>query len=450
MRSPWSWVIVVLIAVSAAAPLIAGDRPYALYGDAVDGWRLPLLRSFSIADWLWLIAPLQIVLSWRAAGNAQRDRWARARWLIAAAVAVALLPVAVSGVRATGGDGWIDALAGRDARWWIGSAALLIAAVAAGVIARRCSRSAAINSVMSMGLATFLLLGLAARCATVDRPVIDATDDRALVNNGNAIGFLPPIAHGWDDVALEHRLQTPGYASHADRMHLLGTDDVGADVAARLIHGTRIAVTVGLVSAALAVGIGAALGLLMGYFGGLIDLLGMRLVELLLAVPRLFLILSVIVFLPSRDSDVMLAALVLVIGLTGWMRPARLMRAEVMRLRRAEYVLAARAIGTPTIMLLGRHLLPIAAAPVLVDGGFAAASAILIETNLSFLGLGVQPPQPSWGAMLEQAIDPSTGVIHWWLAAAPTALILFTVLACNGLSEALRRRLHGRGVGNTT
>lgn len=245
----------------------------------------------------------------------------------------------------------------------------------------------------------------------------------------------PWVASGWDDVHLDQRYQPPC------EEHLLGTDNAGADVAARLIHGTCVAVIVGGLSAGLALMIGIATGLAMGYFGGWIDLLGMRIIELFMAVPRLFLVIAVIVFLPVRESGASLIALVLVIGLTGWMRPARLMRAETLRVRGEDYILAARAMGLSRGSIVARHILPNAIAPVLVDGAFLVASAILMETNLSLLGLGVKAPMPSWGSMLAQAIDHSTGDFYWWLAVGPGAMILLTLLSCHALAERLRVRL---------
>jgi len=264
-----------------------------------------------------------------------------------------------------------------------------------------------------------------------------------LVTLALAAIFAPLMAGEVNAVRLDQRLQPPGRSADGG-MHLLGTDAVGSDVASRLVHGCRVAVAVGAASAGIAIGLGAMIGVLMGYFGGLVDLLGMRMIELIMAVPRLFLVLAIVVFLPSRDSSHLLVALILVIGLTGWMRPARLMRAEVMRIREMEYVAAARATGVSTVSLLGRHVLPNAIGPVLVEAGFAVASAILMETNLSFLGLGVRPPQPSWGLMLSDAVDRSTGAFYWWLAVGPGALILCTVGSCNALAEHLRRRLAGR------
>jgi len=255
--------------------------------------------------------------------------------------------------------------------------------------------------------------------------------------------LLAPLMTGdINDVQLDQRLQPPGRTADGE-LHLLGTDAVGSDVAMRLLGGCRVAVAVGGLSAGLAIGLGAVVGLVMGSFGGLADLLGMRLIEVVMAVPRLFLVLAIVVFLPSRDSGQLLIALILVIGLTGWMRPARLMRAEVLRVRESDYVAAARATGVSAPSLLLRHVMPNAVGPVLVETGFAVAAAILMETNLSFLGLGVRPPQPSWGLMLSGAIDRSTGAFHWWLAVGPGVLILCTVLSCNALAESLRRRLTG-------
>lgn len=253
-----------------------------------------------------------------------------------------------------------------------------------------------------------------------------------------AAACAPLIGRGWNEVHLDQRYEGPS------PFHLLGTDNAGADAASRLIYASRVAVIVGGLSAGVSLLIGIVAGLGMGYFGGWVDLIGMRVIELFMATPRLFLVIAVVVFLPARSSGVSLAALVGVIGMTGWMRPARLMRAETLRVRSEDYVWAARAMGLSRRSILARHILPNGIAPVLVDGGFMIASAILMETNLSFLGLGVQAPTPSWGSMLAQAIDHSTGDVYWWLAIGPGVMILLTVLSCHGIAEGMRVRLSRR------
>lgn len=221
-------------------------------------------------------------------------------------------------------------------------------------------------------------------------------------------------------------------------IHLLGTDDVGSDVAARLIHATRVALSIGFVSTGIAVLIGITFGAAMGYFGGWVDILGMRIIEIFMAIPRLFLLLTVIAFIPPQWNQYMLYAMMAVIGALSWMDPARFIRAEFMRLRDQEFVQSARACGLPVRSILFKHMLPNGVTPVLVDASFTVAAAIFIETGLSFLGLGIKPPGSSWGQMLSGAVDPASGVFHWWLAILPGIMIFLTVFALNLIGDALR------------
>jgi ABC-type dipeptide/oligopeptide/nickel transport system permease subunit len=221
-------------------------------------------------------------------------------------------------------------------------------------------------------------------------------------------------------------------------IHLMGTDGSGSDVASRLIHATRVALSIGFVSTGIALSIGIFIGALMGYFGGWVDIAGMRTIEIFMAIPRLFLLLTIIAFIPPQWNDYMLYAMMAVLGLTGWMGAARFIRAEFMRLRGQDFVQAAQACGLPTRSVLFRHMLPNGVTPVLVDASFGVAAAIFIETGLSFLGFGIKPPAPSWGKMLSEAVDPSTGVFYWWLAIFPGIMIFLTVFAFNLIGDSLR------------
>jgi len=221
-------------------------------------------------------------------------------------------------------------------------------------------------------------------------------------------------------------------------IHLLGTDENGSDVAARLVRATRVALSIGFVSTGIAIVIGVTMGALMGYFGGWVDILGMRIIEIFMAIPRLFLLLTVIAFIPPSLNEYMLYAMMAVIGAFSWMNSARFIRAEFMRLRDQDFVQAAKACGLPVRSILFRHMLPNGVSPVLVDASFGVAAAIFIETGLSFLGFGIRPPDPSWGQMLSKAVDPTTGVFYWWLAICPGILIFLTVFSFNLIGDALR------------
>lgn len=225
------------------------------------------------------------------------------------------------------------------------------------------------------------------------------------------------------------------------RAHLLGTDELGRDVLSRMVHGARISLKVGFVAVGIATAVGLVVGLAAGFYGGWVDAVLMRLVDLMLCFPTFFLILSVIAFLEPSIYNIMA-----VIGLTGWMGVARLVRAETLSLRERDFVAAARAQGASDLRIIVRHILPNALAPVLVAATLGVAGAILTESALSFLGIGVQPPTPSWGNMLTAGKDNIE--FAWWLSLYPGLAILLTVLGYNLLGEGIRDavdpRLRGR------
>jgi len=219
-------------------------------------------------------------------------------------------------------------------------------------------------------------------------------------------------------------------ASRPDRLHWFGTEENGADVLSRMIHASRIALGIGFVATGIAMLIGILIGGLMGYFSGIADIIGMRLVEIFEAIPTLFLLLTFVAFF-GRSLYLMMV----IIGLTSWPAYARYIRAEFLRLRQQEFVQAAIACGLPLRSILFRHMLPNGVAPILVAASFGVASAILAEATLSFLGLGLVD-DPSWGQMLNQAVQAST--FNWWMAVFPGGAIFLTVFAYNLIGEALR------------
>ena len=219
--------------------------------------------------------------------------------------------------------------------------------------------------------------------------------------------------------------------------HWLGTDTLGRDVLSRIIYGAQVSLKVGFVAVGLATLIGLLIGALAGYYGHWVDNILMRLVDLMLCFPVFFLILAVIAVLGPSIWNIMV-----IIGLTSWMGVARLVRAEFLSLREREFIVAARALGASDSRLIWRHLLPNALTPVMVSATLMIAGAILTESALSFLGLGVQPPTPSWGNILTEG--QANIEIAWWLSVFPGLAILVTVMSYNLLGEGIREAIDPR------
>lgn len=247
------------------------------------------------------------------------------------------------------------------------------------------------------------------------------------------ISLLAPVIAPYDPTAID----VYNVLSPPSKTHLLGTDDLGRDLLSRIIWGSRVSLKVGFVAAGIAIMIGVIIGSVSGFYGGKIDAILMRFVDIMLAFPTFFLILAVIAILEPNIFTIMA-----VIGVTSWMDVARLVRAEFLSLKERDFVDAARAIGISHRRLIFRHILPNALSPVFVAATFGVAGAILIESGLSFLGLGVQPPDPSWGNILTAGKDNIE--IAWWLSLYPGLAILVTVLSYNLVGEGLRDALDPR------
>ncbi len=243
--------------------------------------------------------------------------------------------------------------------------------------------------------------------------------------------LFPPIPFSPNDYDLDYVITPPSWS------HLLGTDDTGRDLLSRLIYGTRISLSIGVVAVSIYITIGVFLGSLAGYFGGWVDILISRLIEVMICLPVLFVIIAIVAYLPQSIYNIMF-----VIGVTGWAGVARLVRGEFLRVRNIDYVSAAKALGFTTPRIIFRHVLPNALAPVFVSATFGVAVAILVESSLSFLGLGVPPNVASWGSILAKAREllPS----GWWITTFPGLAIFITVTTINLVGEGLRDAMDPR------
>jgi peptide/nickel transport system permease protein len=246
----------------------------------------------------------------------------------------------------------------------------------------------------------------------------------------SAIAIFAPLLSPYDPSQINvHSLLMPPSGAH-----LLGTDSLGRDILSRMIYGARISLSIGLIAVGIATIIGLTLGSFAGFYGGLIDAVIMRFVDIMLCFPTFFLILAVVAILEPSIFNIMI-----IIGLTSWMGPARLIRGEILSLKEREFIQAERAIGASNFRIITRHLIPNAIGPVLVNATLGIAGAILLESGLSFLGLGVQPPASSWGNILIES--KSTLGVAWWITVFPGVAILVTILGFNFIAEGLKEKL---------
>ena len=258
-----------------------------------------------------------------------------------------------------------------------------------------------------------------------------------------AFAVVVAIAAPWispakpTQIDLRARLAPPVWLEGGKPNHLLGSDNVGRDVLSRVIWGSRISLTVGAAAALLGMVLGSTLGLLAGYFGGWVDAVISWLINVQLAFP--FTLLAIFLLGTVGGG---FAAVVVVLALATWVNYARIVRGQVLAIREQDYVLAARAVGVPTLRTLVRYILPNAAAPIVVVASFSTAQAILTQAALSFLGVGIDPSVPSWGAMLDEGRNYLQSA--WWIAVFPGLAIALTVLGANLLGDGLRDWLDPR------
>jgi peptide/nickel transport system permease protein len=249
------------------------------------------------------------------------------------------------------------------------------------------------------------------------------------------IAILAPFLATHDPNAQENIVQTRYQAPGAQ--FVLGTDKFGRDVLSRIIYGSRISLSIGFVAVGLAITLGTFLGAIAGYFGGKLDWIIMRAVDVIIAFPRLFIILTLIAIYSPQ-----IWLIIAVLGATSWMGVARLVRGQILSLKEQEFVQATRALGLPAARVIFRHVLPNTMSPVIVAATLMIGDVILTEAALSFLGLGVQPPTASWGNIVNQGRDNLLGA--WWIATFPGLAIVLTVVSYNLLGDGLRDALDPR------
>jgi peptide/nickel transport system permease protein len=249
------------------------------------------------------------------------------------------------------------------------------------------------------------------------------------------VAIIAPLIAPYDPIAQENVVETSYNAP--SMQHWLGTDRFGRDVLTRILYGARISLAIGFVATAISVTLGTMLGAIAGYFGGKIDGAIMRFTDLVLAFPRLILLIMIVaLFSPS------IAIIITVLGLTQWPNTTRIVRGDVLSLREREYIQAARALGFGRWRIIMRHLIPNVLAPVIVTATLGIGNTIVLEAGLSFLGLGIQAPTPSWGNMVADGRDNLLGA--WWIATFPGLTIVVTVLAFNLVGDGLRDALDPR------
>lgn len=244
------------------------------------------------------------------------------------------------------------------------------------------------------------------------------------------IALAAPWLSPYDPGAMQQeQLLSPPQPAHP-----FGTDSLGRDIFSRMLYGARVSLGIGLMAVGISTLVGVFLGAVAGFYGGLTDILIMRLVDVMLCFPTFYAILAVVAILGPSIVNIML-----VIGLTSWMGPARLIRSQILSLKEREFIQAAKAIGASDWRIISCHLIPNALSPVVVNATLGIAGAIMLESGLSFLGLGVQPPAASWGNILIEA--KSTLGVAWWITVFPGLAITLTILGFNFLAEGLKKEL---------
>ncbi len=358
------------------------------------------------------------------AGHLAAGRWARGFNLLAFAMAMAAIPLYRS-------QAFLDSLASSAIDDWIASRFLIVALVGSVVasvldtrrlVARERSkgeRGTKSRSALRIALSRFR----ANRLALAALYVIVALC---------LVGILAPILAPYDPAAIDDVLKTRYLQPSWD--HLFGTDEFGRDLYSRAVYGARVSLSVGLLAVIIAVTFGTLYGAVAGYYGGALDNFLMRIVDVILAFPTFFLMLML-----AGVFEANLVFLVLIMGFTSWTGTARVIRGEILSLREREFIEGARAIDLSNRLIIFRHLIPNAMTPVLVSAAMMVGGMITAEAGLSFLGIGIRPPTPSWGNMIGAGQDAM--LVAWWMALFPGLLLGISVLSFNLLADGIRDAL---------
>ncbi len=423
-RFGMAWILV-LAFLAAFAPFIASSHPYLL---KVDGqWSSPLLRHLTPAD-----VVLAVVAVFTMALVPLRRFTLPQKSLLVMGAMATVLPLALWPSVA-----WRNWAPGMESISRKGAYALLfgLAALDMVVLGWVLFRLARDRVALGTLFGVMGLLGVALALFPVDPPKTVVLKRYRLMEATGTVQYIlrPPVPYSPGDYLRDQRdsrLNPPSW------QHWMGTDANSADLLSRTMHASRIAMAIGFISTGIAVVIGVIIGGVMGFFVGKTDILGMRLVEVFQAIPTLFLLIAFVAFF-GRNLYLMMA----IIGFVSWTGYARFIRAEFLKLRNQDFVQAAIAAGLPLRSVLFRHMLPNGITPVLVGASFGVASAILAESTLSFLGLGLVE-EPSWGQTLDQAR--TLGRFVWWITFFPGLAIFLTVFAYNLVGESFRDAIDPR------
>ncbi|MEM7625226.1 MAG: ABC transporter permease [Planctomycetota bacterium] len=425
-RIGMGWVLALLL-MAVFAPVVASSHPYVWKVDGRVG--SPWVEHLTAADVVLLgsfLVAVVLVLWRRASGAWRLQAWLWITAAITATAAARALPVL-----------WAQRELGQLPLVFLMTAAMLLSLLFVLVVVPWWS-SASVRAWSGTAAVGLVLCG-AFWAADVRPPanIVYSAYREATAAEKVEWQLLPPLAYSPSDYQRD-RMSAEGVDPRVlppSLRHPFGTDESGADVLSRMIHASRIALAIGLIATGIAVLIGIVVGGLMGYFAGWVDLLGMRIVEVFSAIPVIFLLIMIVAFY-GRNLYLMMV----IIGITGWVGYATFIRAEFLKLRKMDFVQAAHACGTPLRSVLFRHMLPNGVTPVLVLASFGIAQAILIESTLSFLGLGLVE-EPSWGQLLNQS---RSAAGQWGLTIFPGLAIFLTVFAYNLVGEALRDALDPR------